>query len=214
MQYSVPQFVDIEDKVIGPLTIKQFLWLLGGSGVILVLWVLLPTVFAIIFTIPVVGISAAFAFYKVNGMTFNIYLTNLFTFAVQPKTRVWKRTVALDVKVVPERKKSAKPKKEKVTLHDVNLQDLVGIVDNELNPQARQKPLSNPIDPTPVNVGGNAPVAYSLNDTAYQSIPGDFSQQSSMPAESSPVTESSGVPLPTRPIPSLSPIKSIKPFRR
>lgn len=32
MQFEVPRFLDIEDKVIGPLTFKQFIYLTGGIG--------------------------------------------------------------------------------------------------------------------------------------------------------------------------------------
>ena len=32
MQFQVPQFLDVEDKIIGPFTIKQFLYLAGGVG--------------------------------------------------------------------------------------------------------------------------------------------------------------------------------------
>ena len=31
MRATVPQFIDVEDRVIGPLTIKQFLYLLAGG---------------------------------------------------------------------------------------------------------------------------------------------------------------------------------------
>ena len=32
MMFSVPQFIDVEDKIIGPLTLKQFIYLAGGAG--------------------------------------------------------------------------------------------------------------------------------------------------------------------------------------
>ena len=35
MQFSVPQFIDVEDKIIGPFTLKQFGFIFGG-GLILV----------------------------------------------------------------------------------------------------------------------------------------------------------------------------------
>lgn len=205
MQYSVPQFVDVEDKVIGPLTIRQFLWLLAGAGIALVVWLLLPTIVAIILTIPVAGLAGTFAFYKVNGMTFNIYITNLFSFAVKPKERVWKRAVAMDVKVIPETKKATKEKKYKVGLNDVSLNELVGILDNELSPQARSKPVSNPIEPAPVVQ--TMPVSYSLNSPEYQNIPVDTQMQAA------PLNQNV-VPLSPQAIPQTTPIKSIKPFRR
>jgi len=42
MQYQVPQFIEIEDKIFGPLTLKQFLYLAGGGGLCLLFFTLLP----------------------------------------------------------------------------------------------------------------------------------------------------------------------------
>ena len=145
MQYSVPQFVDVEDKVIGPLTIKQFLWMLGGSGTSLVLWFVLPKVLAVIVIIPLILLSAAFAFYKVNGNPFYIYVANLFSFAIKPKTRVWKRDVDVKVEIPKEATKKEVKEPEKQQLSDVDLSRLVYTLDHELSNQARSKPVSNPV---------------------------------------------------------------------
>ena len=45
MQFSVPQFVEVEDKIIGPLTLKQFLVLLGGGFVVFVLYKFITNAF-------------------------------------------------------------------------------------------------------------------------------------------------------------------------
>ena len=47
MQFAVPQFTDVEDKLIGPLTLKQFLMMLATGGVLLFFWSLFG--FGIIF---------------------------------------------------------------------------------------------------------------------------------------------------------------------
>lgn len=70
MQFQVPQFIEVEDKIIGPFTIKQFFYLLGGAGGSYLLWVFLPSFLAVIFIIPVAGLALALAFYKVNNRPF------------------------------------------------------------------------------------------------------------------------------------------------
>lgn len=145
MQYPVPQFVDVEDKVIGPLTIKQFLWILGGAGITFLWWILVPAVLAVILTIPTVLLAGAFAFYKINGSPFYFFVANLFGFAIKPKIRVWRRSVEVEEKAIPEIKE--KKKDEGSALKKVDLDTLVTILDNELSPQARMKPVTNPVEP-------------------------------------------------------------------
>lgn len=149
MQYSVPQFVDVEDKVIGPLSIKQFLWLLGGAGISVVLWLLLPTILAIILDLPVVLLAAGFAFFKVNGVGLQVYLANLVGFVLRPNTRVWLREVELDKTIAIAKPEKKKPKYTKVRLSDVNLDQLTYILDHELSAQAKARPITNPIENTP-----------------------------------------------------------------
>jgi len=40
MQYQVPQFIEVEDRIIGPLTLKQFLYLAFAGAILFVLWFL------------------------------------------------------------------------------------------------------------------------------------------------------------------------------
>lgn len=92
MQYQVPQFIEIEDKIFGPLTFKQFLYVGGGAAMGFILWVLLPKIFAIIFGAPIVGFFMAAAFYKVNGRPFLIFIEGVIRYAFSPKLYKWKKT--------------------------------------------------------------------------------------------------------------------------
>ena len=44
MRFEVPQFIEIEDKIFGPLTWKQFIYLAGGAGFGVIAFFLLPFV--------------------------------------------------------------------------------------------------------------------------------------------------------------------------
>ena len=67
MRYQVPQFIDVEDRIFGPLTIKQFVYLIGGAGLSFILWRILPLFIALILIAPIVALSVGLAFYKVNN---------------------------------------------------------------------------------------------------------------------------------------------------
>jgi hypothetical protein len=92
MRYELPQFINIQDKIFGPFTFKQFVYLAGGGAISYTLWQILPTVFAIIVIIPIVGLALALGFYKVNGRPFIHMLYAATTHALKSKFYLWHQT--------------------------------------------------------------------------------------------------------------------------
>lgn len=90
MEYQVPQFIEVEDKIVGPLTLKQFIYLAGAGGLAVVFFVYLPIVLAILLALPVAGLAAALAFYKVNGKSFIEMLEAGFNYYTGAKFFLWK----------------------------------------------------------------------------------------------------------------------------
>lgn len=94
MYFQVPQFIDIEDKIFGPLTFKQFIYVLGGGGAVFVLSKLLPTFIGIIIGLPILGFALALAFYKVNGRPFIDIVQAWFSYKTGARLYLWKRREA------------------------------------------------------------------------------------------------------------------------
>ncbi|MFZ2167769.1 MAG: PrgI family protein [Minisyncoccia bacterium] len=92
MEYQVPQFIEVEDKLIGPLTLKQFLYLAGAAGLTVVVFAYLPTIVAAMLAIPVVALSVALSFYKINGKPFIEVLEAGFNYLTSKKLMLWKYT--------------------------------------------------------------------------------------------------------------------------
>ncbi len=90
MEYQVPQFIDVEDKIIGPLTLKQFIYVAGAGGICIVLFVYLPIVLALLFSAPVVALAVALSFYKMNGKPFIEVLEAGFNYYTSGKLFLWK----------------------------------------------------------------------------------------------------------------------------
>ncbi len=95
-QFVVPQFIDVEDKIFGPITTRQFVILLV-AGVILFLAFRFAD-FALFITLVVVigGLALLFAFVKVNGQPFHYFLLNLIQTFQKPNLRVWKKSYTSD----------------------------------------------------------------------------------------------------------------------
>ncbi len=92
MQFQVPQFIEIEDKIFGPLTFKQFIYLLGGGGFGYLIWRVMPVYVAAPLAIAVLGLAAALAFFEWNGRPFIIALEHAFYYIVHPKLYLWSNT--------------------------------------------------------------------------------------------------------------------------
>ena len=93
MRFQVPQFINIEDKVFGPFTVKQFVYMAGGAGISYIIYNFVPTFLAIIFIIPVISLSLALAFATVNGKPFIFILEAALKYLVGTKLYLWKRDI-------------------------------------------------------------------------------------------------------------------------
>ncbi|MFA5888727.1 MAG: PrgI family protein [Candidatus Paceibacterota bacterium] len=91
MRYQVPQFIEIEDKIIGPLTIKQFTYIVGGAGMVFIFYTFLPIYIAILLIAVVVPLSLALAFYKINNKPFIDFLESAFIYYTKQNLYIWKK---------------------------------------------------------------------------------------------------------------------------
>ncbi len=89
-QYQVPQFIEVEDKIFGPLTFKQFVYLAGGGGLCLIFFSLLPLYVTVILSIPVIVFCAALAFYEVNGRPLINAVEHAFSYVTGHKLYLWR----------------------------------------------------------------------------------------------------------------------------
>ena len=101
MQFQVPQFIEVEDKIFGPLTFKQFIYVGGGLGACYIFWRILPIYFAAPLIACVGGLTAGLAFFQLNGRPFIVGLENGFFFLIRSKLYLWnnarKKTTASPV---------------------------------------------------------------------------------------------------------------------
>lgn len=91
MRFQVPQFIDIEDKIFGPFTFLQFAFLIGGGGIIFVLYKILPIWISIFLILPVAALTVCLVFVKINSKPFIYYLEAAFNYLISNKLYVWKQ---------------------------------------------------------------------------------------------------------------------------
>lgn len=91
--FQVPQFIEVEDKIFGPLSFRQFVYIAGGAGLAFMLWVYIPWHFvALVLIAPVVGGALALAFYKVNNRPLVLTLEAAFRYLLAAKLYLWRRS--------------------------------------------------------------------------------------------------------------------------
>jgi hypothetical protein len=93
MRFEVPQFIDIEDKIFGPLTFKQFIYVAGGGGLAFAIYKLLPIYFAIPLMLAVAVLAWALAFYKLNNQPFINIGQAFIIYLLHGKRYVWKKEI-------------------------------------------------------------------------------------------------------------------------
>ncbi|MBX4206563.1 PrgI family protein [Candidatus Parcubacteria bacterium] len=91
MKFQVPQYIEVEDKIFGSLTFKQFVYIAGGVGICVLLFTFLPMFLAILLSTPVAALSGALAFYKYNDKPFVNLLEAGFKYATTDKLYVWRK---------------------------------------------------------------------------------------------------------------------------
>ncbi len=91
-QFQVPQYIEIEDKIIGPLSIKQFIYVLASGGGALLFFALgLPGIIFWPLTMAWVGFFVSMAFVKINGQPFVMVLNNAINHITSTRLYIWKR---------------------------------------------------------------------------------------------------------------------------
>jgi len=139
MRFQVPQFIEIEDKIVGPLTIKQFLYLAGGAGMSIIAYRFLPLIVAIMVIAVIATLSMALAFFKYNNKPFVDLLEAGIQYYIGEKLYIWKKR---DRVVEATEVNKAPPQMYVPRLSDSKLKELTWSLDinkESTNPVTREE---------------------------------------------------------------------------
>lgn len=129
MQYGVPQFIDVEDKIVGPLTAKQTLILMVGGGFLLLIFSLFTMGFFIIALVIILPTALVFAFYKPRGITVSQYLANFMKFYTSSRVYIWRREDEGSMFKPVQKKKKATVEAEAKTVTRSKIRELAWVLD-------------------------------------------------------------------------------------
>jgi len=94
MQFIVPQFIDVEDKIIGPVTTRQFVVLLAAAAMITIDYQIIYKIANSFWlfglsAVFILGLFGTFAFLRVNGRPFHYFMLNFLISLRDPHLRLW-----------------------------------------------------------------------------------------------------------------------------
>jgi hypothetical protein len=104
MRFQVPQFINVEDKIFGPLTAKQFIYVAGGAGLCYAAYNYLPFYISIFIILIIGGLALALAFYRVNNQPFIFILEAAVKYFFSQKFYVWRK---VPKKTMPQKNQKA-----------------------------------------------------------------------------------------------------------
>ena len=90
-QFVIPQFIDVEDKIFGPITTRQFVILLVAGLILFIAFKLADTTLFIFLLALIGGGSLVIAFVKINGQTFHYFILNIIQTVRRPSRRIWRK---------------------------------------------------------------------------------------------------------------------------
>lgn len=145
MQFQVPQFIEIEDKIFADvLTWKQFIYLLAGGGASFLVYHFIGNLYiSVLFILPIMAFVLALAFYRINNKPFINVVESAFHFYVGKKLYIWKKVD----KAIEQKQASAQaaPDFYVPKLSDSKLKDLTWSLDikQSANPAQNREGKSN-----------------------------------------------------------------------
>ncbi len=123
MRFEVPQFIDVEDKIFGPLTFKQFVYLVGGGGLAFLCFKFMPFFFGFLAAAPIIVLSLGLAFYKVNEKPLINTIEAAFNYGMRDKLYIWKKEKKAKAKAAAQAEAALRPRTipqiSESKLHDI-----------------------------------------------------------------------------------------------
>ena len=89
MQFQVPQFIESEDKIVGPLSLRQFMYVAAAVGVSAALYFSVGGFVWVFGSLIAFALAGAISFVKIEGRPFLNVILSAANFYWKPQLYVW-----------------------------------------------------------------------------------------------------------------------------
>ena len=103
MNFVLPQFIEMEAKIVGPMTLRQFMYVAGGAGLSFMIYFSNPlgVTISVVLIILIMSASLALGFVKIDGIALPTMMINALRFAMSSKIFLWKNATINGGTVIP-----------------------------------------------------------------------------------------------------------------
>ena len=91
MRFQIPQFIKTEIKIVGPFTLKQFMWIGAGGSLIFLDFSVSHSYWTVVVAIPIAAVSLAFAFLKIDDIPLLNYISNALAYSFGQKQYIYRQ---------------------------------------------------------------------------------------------------------------------------
>ena len=109
-QFTVPQFIDVEDKIIGPITTRQFFISLAGLLLMFVAYRIADFALFAVLAFFIAVVTGTLAFLRVNGRAFHEFALDVLQSLQRPRQRIWKKVGSTSADLILEQLPTVKPR--------------------------------------------------------------------------------------------------------
>lgn len=99
MQFKVPQNIDMQDRILGPLTMIQFVYAVVGFGTCYAIYMSLPRPASYFLIAPIALFVVCLDFVKVNERPFLDFFISAIEYAATPKRRFWHQSLGSNLNI-------------------------------------------------------------------------------------------------------------------
>jgi len=131
MRYQVPQFIEMEDKIVGPFTFKQFIYLASVPVVCYILHYFVEVAYVILVGVIFFPFAVMLAFSKVNGKPFMEFVKSLFKFIRRPQAYVWRRLLHKTTEADQQKETISKDTTKKIEKKETNFKKIAEMLDSK-----------------------------------------------------------------------------------
>lgn len=91
MKFQLPQFVELETKLVGPFTLKQSLWVAAGGAIVVLEFLIFRGIWFFVFGIPTIIVFGGLAFAKIEGIPLTEYVAYMLSYSLNPRKYIFKK---------------------------------------------------------------------------------------------------------------------------
>lgn len=157
MQYKIPQNVQRTDRILGPFTLRQFLYLIAGSSLGYIVFSMASKLsgsneLGFLFGVIVFACMGSFAVIEIQGKPLPEFITAMIMFSLRPKHRIWQKDIYVpDIAFMPPKKEEEEEETEPKNISQMKneLEKLAHILDTrgwgELTEDTEEEPETEPL---------------------------------------------------------------------